>query len=142
MLNKVMLIGNLTRDPDLRYTPNGTPRAVFSLAVNRRVRKESGEWGEQTDFINIVAWRQQAEFAHTYLNKGRQVLVEGRLQVRSFTGQDGVKRTVAEVVAERISFVGARPPAEGAPAEAPAGAPEVAGEEPAAEEPDVLGDVG
>jgi single-strand DNA-binding protein len=145
MLNKVFLIGNLTRDPELRYTPSGKPRAVFGLAVNRRVRRESGDWEDQPDFFNIVAWEKQAEFAHTYLNKGKPALIEGRLQVRSFTGQDGAKRTVTEVVAERISFVGGRAPAEGAPPSAEGappsaeGAPEEGG--PPAEEPDVLGDV-
>jgi len=108
--------------------------------VPYRTRRESGEWGEETQFVNVVAWRQQAEFAHTYLNKGRQVLVEGRLTVRSFTGQDGVKRTVYEVLAERITFVGPRPAAEGAPGEPAEGAPEEAAAEP--EGPDVLGDVG
>ena len=140
MLNRVLLIGNLTRDPELRYTPSGKARATFGLAVQRGFGKQSEERSDDVDFVNIVAWEKQAEFAHTYLNKGRQVLVEGRLQVRSFTGQDGVKRTVTDVVAERITFVGPRPQGEAAARPAPAEAP-VPEEEATGGEPDVLGDL-
>jgi len=141
MLNKVLIIGNLTRDPDLRYTASGKARATFTLAVNRGYRGQSGEREEQTDFISVVAWDKQAEFVHTYLNKGRQVLVEGRLQVRSFTGQDGVKRTVAEVVAERVTFVGPRPSEEGAPVPAVEGGEEYSEDEGEDAVPDAMGDV-
>lgn len=116
MLNRVFLIGRLARDPDLRYTPSGIPVTRFSLAVDRPKRPD-GTRGE-ADFIDIVAWRQRAEFASNYLAKGRQVLVEGRLQVRSFVGQDGVKRRIAEVQADNFAFVGPRPVERGA--EAPA----------------------
>jgi single-strand DNA-binding protein len=104
MFNKVVLIGRLTQDPDMRYTPAGIPVARFTLAVDRPFKKQDGT--RDTDFIDIVAWRQRAEFASNYLGKGRQILVEGRLQVRSFVGQDGVRRRVAEVQAENFTFVG------------------------------------
>jgi len=99
MLNRVILIGRLTRDPELKYTPNGTAVATFSLAVNRRFNKE------QTDFIDVVAWRQTAEFTANYGSKGRLVAVEGRLQVRTYETKEGQKRKVAEVVADDIRFL-------------------------------------
>lgn len=125
MLNKVFLIGRLTRDPDLRYTPSGVQVARFSLAVDRPFKKQDGT--RETDFIDIVAWRQRAEFASNYLKKGKQILVEGALQVRSFVGQDGVKRRVAEVQAENFSFVG--PPSGERPAETPSEEPPTFGPE-------------
>jgi single-strand DNA-binding protein len=116
MLNRVVLIGRLVADPELRYTPNGVPVASLRLAVDRPVRSQSGE--RQTDFINIVLWRQQAEFAANYLNKGRLAAVDGRLQIRQWTTQDGQKRSTAEVVADRIQALDRRreeaAPAEGA----------------------------
>jgi single-strand DNA-binding protein len=99
MLNRVILIGRLTRDPELKYTPNGTAVATFSLAVNRRFNKE------QTDFIDVVAWRQTAEFCANYGSKGRLVAVEGRLQVRTYETKEGQKRKVTEVVADDIRFL-------------------------------------
>lgn len=99
MLNRVILIGRLTADPELRYTPTGLPVASFRLAVDRP-KNQAGE--KQTDFVNIVAWRQQAEFAANYLNKGRLVAIEGRLQIRQWTTQDGQRRTTAEVVCDRV----------------------------------------
>jgi single-strand DNA-binding protein len=108
MYNKVFLIGNLTRDPDLRYTPSGIPVARFAVAVNRFRRKgaeaESGEQG--VDFINIVAWRRLAEICGEFLKKGRPVAIEGRLQIRSYTGRDGQKRTMTEVVADNMQMLG------------------------------------
>lgn len=99
MLNRVILIGRLTRDPELKYTPNGTAIATFSLAVNRRYNKE------QTDFIDIVAWRQTAEFCANYGSKGRLLAVEGRLQSRTYETKEGQKRKVTEVVADDIRFL-------------------------------------
>ena len=99
MLNRIILIGRLTRDPELRYTGQGTPVCSFGLAVNRPKRKDAEE---QTDFIDIVAWRSQAEFARKYLAKGRLVAVDGRLQVRTWTGQDGTRHVVTEVIAESV----------------------------------------
>jgi single-strand DNA-binding protein len=100
MLNRIILIGRLTRDPELRYTPQGTPVATLGLAVERPGTDKGS--GRQTDFIDAVCWRQPAEFAANYLSKGRLVAVEGRLQVREWVGQDGVKRRAAEVVADNL----------------------------------------
>ncbi len=100
MLNRVVLIGRLTADPELRYTPNGVPVASFRLAVDRQFKSQGGE--RETDFINIVAWRKSAEFAANYLTKGRLISVEGRLQVRQWTTQDGQRRTSYDVVADNI----------------------------------------
>ena len=100
MLNRVILVGRLVADPELRYTPSGVPVANFRLAVDRQFKSQGGE--RETDFINIVAWRRSAEFATNYLAKGRLVAVEGRLQIRQWTTNDGQKRTTAEVVADNI----------------------------------------
>src|SRR5712691_6698412 len=98
MLNKVILIGRLATDPELKYTPSGVAVTSFRIAVDRRMApNEAGE--KETDFIDIVAWRQSAEFAANYLNKGRLVAVDGRLQIRTWVAQDGTKRRNAEVVA-------------------------------------------
>jgi single-strand DNA-binding protein len=101
MLNRVILIGRLGRDPEMRYTPSGIPVTSFSIAVHRPMAPNAqGE--HETDWIDIVAWRQNAEFAANYLTKGRLVAVEGRLQIRSWTAQDGTKRKSAEVVADQL----------------------------------------
>src|SRR2546426_3475997 len=102
--NKVILLGNLTRDPELRYTPNGTPVATFGLAVNRR-SGQGDERREEVCFVDIVTFGREAETASEYLSKGRPALVEGRLQWRSWEGQDGQKRSKHEVIAERIQFM-------------------------------------
>ncbi len=103
MLNRIILIGRLTRDPELRYVPSGHPVASFSLAVDRPFANQQGE--RETDFIDIVAWRKLAEQVSQHLSKGRLVAVEGRLQVRSYETQDGQKRKVAEVVADAVRFL-------------------------------------
>jgi single-strand DNA-binding protein len=120
-LNKVFLIGNLTRDPELRYTASGTAVADLGLAVNRRYTNGGGELKEDVLFITVVVWKNQAEAAAQYLAKGSPVHVEGRLQSRSWETKDGDKRTTFEVVAERLQFLGRKPEASGAdaPAEAP-----------------------
>ena len=100
MLNRVVLIGRLTADPELRYTGSGVPVASLRLAVDRPYTSSSGE--RQTDFINLVAWRQSAEFAANYLGKGRLVAVDGRLEIRQWTTKDGQRRQTAEVVADRL----------------------------------------
>lgn len=130
MLNKAMLIGRLTRDPEMRYTPNGTAVTSFSIATNRYGVGPDGERKEFTDYHNIVAWnqgkRQLAELCAQYLHKGSLVYVEGRLQTRSWEGQDGQKRRTTEVNASDVQFLeprGAREPA-GEPAAAAARAPE------------------
>lgn len=103
MLNRVILIGRLTADPELRYTPQGTAVARFSLAVNRPFTNQQGE--READFIDIVVWRQLAETCAQYLRKGRLVAVEGRLQIRTYENQEGRRVKVAEVVAENVRFL-------------------------------------
>ena len=102
-MNKVFLIGHLVKDPELRYTSSNIPVASFSLAVNRNFTNQSGE--READFINIVVWRKQAENCKNYLTKGSQVAIEGRIQTRSYDGQDGQKRYVTEVVADNVQFL-------------------------------------
>lgn len=103
--NKVILMGNLTRDPELRYTPNGTAVATLSLAINRRY-KANEEWREETDFFDIVVFGKQAENCGEYLKKGRPVLVDGRLSQRRWETDDGQKRSKVEVVAFSVQFLG------------------------------------
>ena len=102
MLNKIILMGRLTRDPELRRTQSGTPVASFSIAVDRDYKTQSGE--KETDFIDIVAWRSTAEFVTKYFTKGRMAVVEGRLQIRDWTDRDGGKRRSTEVVADSVYF--------------------------------------
>ncbi len=103
MLNHVTLIGRLTKDPDLRYTPSGTAVAKFTLAVDRAYSKE-----KETDFIPCVVWRKQAENCANYIGKGSLVAVEGRIQVRTYEAKDGGKRWVTEVVADNVRFLDKR----------------------------------
>ena len=102
MLNKIILMGRLTRDPELRRTGSGTAVTSFSLAVDRDFKSQGGE--KETDFIDIVAWRNTAEFVSKYFTKGRMAVVEGRLQMRNWTDRDGNKRVSAEVVADNVYF--------------------------------------
>jgi single-strand DNA-binding protein len=102
-MNHIVLIGRLTRDPELRYTPNGVAVANFDLAVDRPTPNQQGE--READFIRIVSWQKQAEVVANYLKKGRLVAVEGRLQIRNYETQDGQKRKAAEVVANRVEFL-------------------------------------
>ncbi|NMB02851.1 MAG: single-stranded DNA-binding protein [Firmicutes bacterium] len=103
MLNKVILIGRLVADPQLRYTQNGTAVTNFTLAVDRPFVSQSGE--READFIDIVTWRKQAEICADHLNKGRLVAVEGRLQIRSYDDQNGIRRKAAEIVADQVRFL-------------------------------------
>ena len=105
-LNKVFLMGNLTRDPELRYIPSGTAVATFGLAVNRRYTSATGEKKEDVAFLRIVVWGRRAEVCGEYLSKGSPIFVEGRLQSRSWEGNDGVKRSTVEIVADNIQFLG------------------------------------
>ena len=105
-MNKVVLIGRLTRDPELRYTGNNTPVATFSLAVDRGFSNQQGE--READFINIVVWNKQAENVKNFLSKGSQVGIDGRIQTRSYDDQNGQKRYVTEVVANNVEFLGSR----------------------------------
>lgn len=108
-LNKVMLIGNLTRDVELRYTPSGTAVATFGLATNRSWSSgDGGERQEETQFHRIVAWSKLAEICGQLLFKGRKIFIEGRLQTRKFTGQDGQQREITEIVAENMMILDTR----------------------------------
>ena len=119
-LNKVLLIGNLTRAPELRYTPSGTAVADLRMAVNRNYSTQSGEKREETCFLTVVVWGKQAESCGEYLDKGSQIFVEGRLQTRDWETKDGQKRSATEVVAERVQFMSRT---KGAGGTAGAGAP-------------------
>lgn len=105
MFNKIILIGRLTRDPELRYTPQGVPVASFTLAVDRPFTNAQGE--READFVDCVAWRKLGETVGNHLTKGRLVAVEGRLQIRGYTAQDGSKRRVAEVIIDTLRFLDA-----------------------------------
>ncbi len=106
-LNQVTIMGNLTRDPELRQTPNGQSVCSFSLALNRSYKDSSGEWQEATDYIDVVAWSTLAERIAQYLSKGRRALVQGRLQSRNWE-QDGQKRSKVEVLANDVTFLDSR----------------------------------
>lgn len=106
-LNQVFLMGNLTRDPELRQTPSGQNVCSFSLALNRSYKDQSGEWQEATDYIDIVAWGPLGERVSQYLSKGRRCLVQGRLQSRSWE-QEGQKRSKVEVLANDVTFLDSR----------------------------------
>jgi len=106
-MNKVILIGRLTRDPELRTTPSGTATTAFTVAVDRTfVNQQTGQ--READFINCVAWRKQAENISRYCSKGTQVAVEGRIQTRNYDAQDGTKRYVTEVICDNVTFLGSR----------------------------------
>ncbi|MFA5063728.1 MAG: single-stranded DNA-binding protein [Candidatus Omnitrophota bacterium] len=120
--NKVLLMGNLTKDPELRYTPQGTAVANLRMAVNRKYRDKNQELKEEVCFITAVVWNKQAETCNQYLHKGSSCFVEGRLQSRSWEDNTGAKRSVIEVRAERVQFMGSGPgkPPAAAPAQEPA----------------------
>jgi single-strand DNA-binding protein len=127
-LNKAMIIGNLGRDPEMRYTPSGQAVTQFTVAVNRNYKDSAGEWKEETEWFRVVAWGPLAERTAEYLRKGRKVYVEGRLQTRSWEDKDGQKRYTTELVASTVTALDPRPREDGgeppAPRQAPsAGAP-------------------
>ncbi len=113
-VNQVILMGNLTRDPELRQTPSGQSVVSFSLALNRAYKDQSGDWQEATDYIDVVAWGPLAERVSQYMTKGRRCLVQGRLQSRSWE-QDGQKRNKVEVLASDVTFLDGRGEGESAP---------------------------
>lgn len=129
-LNKVLLIGNLTKDPELRYTPQGTAVANLRLAVNRKFRDKNQEMKEEVCFVNAVVWSKQAEACNQYLRKGSPVFIDGRLQSRSWEDNAGQKRSVIEVQAERVQFLGGT---QGARAGAVSETQEVSSPEPSTE---------
>jgi single-strand DNA-binding protein len=105
MLNKIMLIGNLGRDPEMNYTPSGVAVTKFSLAVSRTYKTSSGEKREETEWFNIIAWRQLAETCNTYLRKGSKIYIDGRLTQRKYTDKNGVERTAIEVTANDMEML-------------------------------------
>ena len=135
-LNKVQLIGRLTRDPELRTTPSGQSVATVGLATNRTWNDKSGQKQEKTEFHNIVMWGRLAEIAGQYLTKGQEAYFEGRLETRVYTGKDGVEKRTTEIIAENMQM-GSRPQGGGnynRPATAAAAAPQAAKPQPVAEE--------
>jgi single-strand DNA-binding protein len=132
-LNKAMIIGNLGRDPEMRYTPNGQAVTQFTVAVNRNYRDSNNEWKEETEWFRVVAWGPLAERTAEHLRKGRKVYAEGRLQTRQWEDKDGQKRYTTELIANTVTALDSRPREEGAPelgdarpsrsASAPASAP-------------------
>src|SRR4029077_10572727 len=112
-INRVVLVGNLTRDPELRHTPSGTPVCSLRLAVNTRRKDESGQWGEKPNYFDITVWGQQGENCAQYLAKGRRVGIQGRLEWREGDAQDGSKRQAVEVVADAVQFLDSRGDGEG-----------------------------
>jgi len=107
-INRVVLVGNLTRDPELRHTPGGTPVCSLRIAVNSRRRDESGQWTDKPNYFSISVFGNQAESCAQYLSKGRPVAIDGRLDWREWQAQDGAKREAVEIVAESVQFLGGR----------------------------------
>ncbi len=105
-VNKVILVGNLGKDPELRYTASGTAVATFSLATSERFKGRDGQMQDKTEWHNIVAWRQLAEICGKYLHKGKQVYIEGKIQTRSYDDRDGNKRYITEIVADQMQMLG------------------------------------
>ena len=126
MFNKVIMMGRICSDPELKTTPNGANVCTFRIAVDRRFQQKCEE--RKTDFFNVVAWRQQADFVHRYFSKGRLILVEGEMQTRQYTDKSGNQATWYEINAERVSFTGEKSvdaaPEGSAPTPAPAPAPQ------------------
>lgn len=116
-MNKVILTGRLTKDPEAHTTQGGVTRSTFTVAVQRRFKNSAGNY--DADFLTVVAWRQTAEYCNKYLQKGRMVAVEGSIQTRSYDAQDGSKRWVTEIIADHVEGIGGREEGEGRPAEAP-----------------------
>lgn len=112
-VNKVILVGNLGKDPELRYTPSGTAVATFTMATTERYKDRDGNRQDKTEWHNIVAWRQLAEICGKYLHKGKQVYIEGKLQTRSYDDRDGNKRYVTEIIVDQMQMLGSRDDAQG-----------------------------
>ncbi len=124
--NKVLILGNLTRDPELRYIPSGQAVTSFTVAVNRTYAAASGEKKEEVSFVRVVVWGKQGENCNEYLRKGSSVFVEGRLQSRSWEAQDGTKRSTMEVIAQAVQFLGRPMRQTGGGEEPPVSSPEEA----------------
>jgi single-strand DNA-binding protein len=120
-INRVVLVGNLTRDPELRHTPSGTAVCSLRVAVNTRRKDETGQWTDKPNYFDVTVWGQQGEACAQYLSKGRPVAVDGRLEWREWEAQDGSKRQAVDIVADSVQFLGGRMEGETA-AYVPAGA--------------------
>jgi single-strand DNA-binding protein len=120
-INRVIVVGNLTRDPELRHTPSGNAVCSLRIAVNTTRKDESGQWVDKPNYFDVTVWGQQGENCAQYLSKGRPVAIDGRLEWREWE-QDGNKRQAVEIVADNVQFLGGRQDGEGAPAYVPAGA--------------------
>jgi single-strand DNA-binding protein len=107
-VNKVILIGNLGKDPEVKYTPSGTPVAKFTLATNERFKDKSGEWQDRTEWHNIVAWQRLAEIVGEYVKKGQKVYIEGRIQTHSWDDKDGHKKYMTEIIANDLVLLSGR----------------------------------
>jgi single-strand DNA-binding protein len=112
-VNRVVVVGNLTRDPELRHTPSGTAVCSLRIAVNSRQKQADGQWGEKPNYFSVTVWGQQGENCAQYLSKGRPVAVDGRLDWREYQAQDGTKREAIEIVADSVQFLGSRGDGEG-----------------------------
>jgi single-strand DNA-binding protein len=121
-MNKIMLIGNLGRDPEMSYTPNGLAVTRFSLATSRVTKSPTGERQEETQWFTIVAWQKLAEICNVYLHKGSKVFIEGRLQTRKYTGNDGIERMAVEVIASEMEMLTPKEKQAGAPSDTFVGA--------------------
>jgi single-strand DNA-binding protein len=131
-MNKIMLIGNLGKDPEMNYTPSGIALTKFTLAVNRITKSSTGEKEKETEWFNIIAWRQLAETCNTYLHKGSKVYIEGRLQQRKYTDKNGIERWITEVIASDMEMLTPKSEQSGSSSEFLAGSPD---------ESDPLGDL-
>lgn len=107
-VNRVVVVGNLTRDPELRHTPSGMPVCSLRIAVNSRQKQADGQWGEKPNYFSVTVWGQQGENCAQYLSKGRPVAVDGRLDWREYEAKDGTKREAIEIVADSVQFLGGR----------------------------------
>jgi single-strand DNA-binding protein len=112
-LNKIMIIGNLGKEPEMRFTPSGNPVTTFSVATNRVFNTQDGERKEETEWFTVVTWNRLAENCNQFLTKGQQVYVEGRLHTRNWEGQDGQKRTSVEIIASNVIFLSKKGPGSG-----------------------------
>jgi single-strand DNA-binding protein len=125
-INRVILVGNLTRDPELRHTPSGMAVCSLRVAVNARRKDETGQWVDKPNYFSVTVWGQQGENCAQYLAKGRPVAIDGRLDWREWETQDGAKREAVEIVADSVQFLGGRTDGEGAAQYVPAGAAQAA----------------
>jgi len=121
-INRVVLVGNLTRDPELRHTPSGTAVCKLRIAVNTRQKDAQGNWGDKPNYFDVTVWGNQGESCAQYLSKGRPVGVDGRLDWREWEAQDGTKRQAVEIIADTVQFLGSRADGEGGNQFVPAGA--------------------